>query len=119
MNVDDSVMVLAMLIIAIVGWSLFILTAGLYLIGNKINVREEQALALFGLAALFSDEFRSAIRNGFEMSIREAHEKNVADGQIVYGLMRATLNSAKRYHDNNADEVNTLRLVLDLIAKVS
>lgn len=104
--------------LTVVGWALFIIIAVLYFVGNKINVREEQALELFSLATLFSDEFRGAIRSGFEKSVHEAHEKNVPNERIVYGLMDAAMNSAKRYHDNPAGELNTLQLVLDLVAKV-
>lgn len=112
-------MVLVMLIIAIVGWSLFILTACLYFIGNKINAKEEQALALYSLAALFSDEFRAANRTGFEMSVQEAHSKNVSADRIVYGLMRAAQQSAKRYHDPAPGELSTLALIFDIIGKTT
>jgi hypothetical protein len=110
-------MVLAMLILAIVGWFLFILAACLYVIGNKINVKEEQALALYSLAALFSDEFRAANRTGFEMSVQEAHSKNVGTDRIVYGLMRAVEQSAKRYHDPAPGELSTLALVFEKVGK--
>src|SRR6266403_3571861 len=115
MNLGDSVMMLAMLILAIVGWSLFIIVTCLYIIGNKVNVKEEQALALYNLAVLFSDEFRTANRTGFEMSIQEAHSKNVGTDRIVYGMMGAVRQNAKRYHDPAPGELSTLALVCAII----
>jgi hypothetical protein len=117
MNIDHSVMVIDMLIITVVGWSLFVLITCLYFVGNKINVREEQALALYSLAVLFSDEFRTANRTGFEMVVEEAHSKNVSTDRIVYGLMTAVEQNAKRYHNPAPGELSTLALVFEKVGK--
>ena len=104
-----------MITIATVGWILFVMTAVLYLVGNKLNVRESQSLAIYSLAALVSDEFRTANLSGFKSVVKEAHAKSVSTDRIVYGLIAAVTNNAKRYHPFPVDSVSTLGLVIKFV----
>ena len=105
--------------LAVTGWILFTLVACLYFVGSILNVNEEQALELYILALLFSDDFRTANRSGFEMSIEKGHSESVSTKKIVYGLMGAVRDNAKRYHNAPPGKLDTLTLVSGIVAKSS
>jgi hypothetical protein len=57
--------------IAVLGWLLFFGMVGIYLVGNRIYVRETNSLALFSLALLFSDNFRREGRTEIDRIVGE------------------------------------------------
>ena len=85
-----------LIIIAVVGWVLFLLTAIFYMVGNKSNVEESQSLAVYSLAVLLSDEFREANRKGFESAMHEGRSKGMDTQAVTYGLVQGVARNAKR-----------------------
>jgi hypothetical protein len=106
------------IVIAAVGWVLFLLAAVLYVAGNRLNAEESHALAVYSLALLLSDEFRDANRNGFEAAIREGRSKGVETQAVIYGLMQGVTQNAKRYYKGKNQNLDTLALVMDYVSKV-
>jgi hypothetical protein len=104
------------LIFALLGWVLLIPAWLLYFFGNKLNSRESNALAIFSLAAIVSDDFRTATRAGFEKAIEEARKTGVDEKQIAYGLILAVTGQAKECMRPDA-EIATLAIVLQEIRK--
>ena len=87
--------------LAVIGWLLLIAVAILYRAGNKINARQEAALAWFALAMVLSDTMRDAIRGGYERSINESRDTDL--DKVVYGLFQAVSNTANRHYADDTD----------------
>ena len=88
-------------IIAVVGWLLFLGMACLYFVGNRINARDENALASFGLAVIFSDAIRDATREGYARSVREIPA--VDPKLTAWRLIQAIKSTAAMYYEGDAE----------------
>jgi uncharacterized membrane protein len=108
-----------LIIIAVVGWVLFLLTAILYMVGNKSNVDESQSLAVYSLAVLLSGEFREANRKGFETAMQEGRSKGMDAQAVTYGLVQGVTHNAKRYYKGQNENLDTLALVMEYVKKVA
>ena len=91
------------IIVAVVGWVLFLLTAILYVAGNRLNAQESNALAAYSLALLFSDGFRSGLASGFRHAANEALARQSPPESVAYSLMQGITQSAKRYYRSDSD----------------
>src|SRR5262245_41869331 len=108
--------VMVPIIVAVIGWLLFIIMAVLYWVGNKSNSEESTSLALFSLALLLSDEFRSGSQEGYNAAIHEALARGTDPKAIGFSLVQAVTENAKRLSGATA-EVNTSWLLLNAIEK--
>jgi hypothetical protein len=106
------------IIVAAIGWLLFVFVAILYSAGNKLNSNETNALAIYSLALLLSEEFRAANLDGFKVAIQEGRSKNMNAESLVYGLVQGVTHNAKRYYKNEDGDLNTISLVTDSVSKM-
>ena len=90
-------------ILAVVGWLLFIATAVLYRVGNRINARQEAALSWFALALAMSDNFRTGTKQGWERVVREARQTGVDANKIEWGLFQTVGMTANGHYRDDAD----------------
>ena len=104
------------IVIAVIGWFLFLVTFLFYWEGNRLNVQESNALATYSLALLISDEFGIAIRSGFDTAIEEARSRGSDPKAVTYGLIEATTESAKSFYKPNSD-INMISIITDFLAK--
>jgi hypothetical protein len=86
---------------AVIGWLLFVGMVILYRTGNRINAREEAALAWFALLMVLSDTIRDAVRGGYEQSINESRDSDL--NRVVCGLFQAVSKTANGYYADDAD----------------
>jgi hypothetical protein len=107
-----------LIVVAALGWLLFVFMAILYFTGNKLNTHETNALAVYSLALLLSEEFRTANREGFKIAIQEGQSKKMNAESLVYGLMQGVTHNAKRYFKNAGNDLNTISLVTDAVSKI-
>jgi hypothetical protein len=105
------------IIFAIAGWGLFALVVILYYVGNRLNNQETNALAVYSLALLLSDDFRSATLSGFAKAIQEVRSNGISAQDVTYGLMQGVTQNAKRSYNNEEAPVNTISIVIDAINK--
>ncbi|HZZ42779.1 MAG TPA: hypothetical protein VFE58_07565 [Tepidisphaeraceae bacterium] len=103
-------------ILALIGWLLFLATAVLYWIGNRLNSKENNSLAMYSLALIFSDKFRTGIQTGFKKSVMEACEQSLKTQNIIFDLMNAITLSAEKYYVPQSD-INTFSIVTNAIEK--
>jgi hypothetical protein len=103
-------------IIAVVGWLLFLFTAFLYWVGNRLNSQESNSLAMYSLAVMLSDDFRGAVRAGFERAIQEARARGSAPQTVTYGLIEGITQNAKSCYKPDA-EISTISIVTDIVKK--
>lgn len=103
-------------IIAVVGWLLFLLTGFLYWVGNRLNAQESLALATYSLALFLSDDFRSAVRAGFDKAIQEARSRGSSPQTTIYGLTQAVTENAKSCFRPGA-EISTISIVTGIVNK--
>ncbi len=82
-------------IIAVVGWVLFLFIGFLYWVGNRLNAQESLALATYSLALVLSDDFRSAVRAGFDQAVQESRSRGSSPQTATYGLTQAVTENAK------------------------
>ena len=104
-------------VLAIGGWALFVTMSLLYWFGNKINNHETNALAVFSLAALLSDDFRSATRSGFDKAIQEGHSAGIDPKDLTFRLMQGVTQNAKNLYNKEDAPINTIDVVLNAIKK--
>jgi len=104
-------------IIAIIGWTLFVLLACVYFVGLKDNVTETTALSIYVLGILLSDEFRDANRSGFERALREARAGGMPAGELVFRVMKGVIANAKG-HYKKGNPPNSLTMVIDLVEQM-
>jgi len=104
----------AAVIIAVIGWVLFILTALLYFAGLRMNAAERTALAVYSLALLLSDEFRDGTRKAFDDRIEGARRKSPNTRALTYFLMQVITQAAKE-STRPESGVNTYGLVLSAL----
>jgi len=104
-------------ILAVGGWALFVTMFLLYWFGNKINNHETNALAVFSLATLLSDDFRSATRDGFEKAIQEGHSAGIDPQDLTFRLMQGVTNNAKNLYNKEDAPINTIDVVIKAIEK--
>jgi hypothetical protein len=86
---------------AVVGWLLFAATALLYFVGNRINAKDENALAQFGLAVVFSDEVRDATKKGYSQSVIDS--PRVDSRLTAWQLGQAFKITARSYYSGEAE----------------
>lgn len=101
---------MTLVILAVLGWLLFVLTAILYWIGNRLNSAESNSLAVFSLAVLLSDDFRTAVRSGFNAAVEQARARGSNLQSVTYGLIEAVTENAKRCYKPDS-EPNTISIV--------
>ena len=106
-----------MTIFAVVGWVLFAFVAILYYVGNKINNQETNALAVFSLTVLLSDDFRSVSQNGFEKAIQEGHSAGIDPKDMTFRLMKGVTNNAKNLYTKGDAPISTIDVVINAIEK--
>ncbi len=82
-----------MLILVIIGWVLFAFTAILYFVGNRLNAKETNALAIYSLGLLMNDSVRDATRIELQ-NIIEAHPE-METSELTYRLILVTTQAAK------------------------
>src|SRR5215813_4024543 len=99
-------------IIAIVGWLLFLAVVFLYWVGNRLNSQESNALAGYSLAIILSDDFRTAVRAGFDQVIRESPDRRSALQTVMYKLIHAVTENAKSCYRPDS-EISTITIVTD------
>ena len=105
-----------MTIFAIVGWVLFLFTAALYWFGNWSNSQESNALATYSLALVLSDDFRTAVRAGFDRAIEGSRSRGADLRTVTYGLVEAVTQNAKSCYRPDAD-ISRISIVNDIVAK--
>jgi hypothetical protein len=104
-----------MTIVAIIGWLLFACILTLYIVGVKINARDENALALYALCLMFEDNFREPNADGFRRFIGErAGEKPIA---VTLWLLQAITKNAISYSLPDAEPINTFELAEHCVRK--
>ena len=93
------------ILIAVMGWLLFFVMVAIYLVGNKIYVRETNSLALFSLALLFSDNFRREGRTEVDRIV--GAQKPPGDSgsvnEFVYQLMLLITEVAQNLNEPDAN----------------
>ena len=102
--------------VAIVGWLLFLFTLVLYRVGNRLNSAETNALALFSLALMLSDDFRDPIRSGYEKAICDAND--IEPTPLTFRLMLGVTETAKGYDPRHARgplETDSISVILNEI----
>lgn len=101
-------------ILAVVGWLLFVATAVLYRVGNRINARQEAALSWFALALAMSDNFRNGTKQGYERAVREWRETGIDSNKIEWGLFQTVTQTANdRYREDS--DLFTVGIAVDAI----
>jgi len=104
-------------ILAVVGWLLFVATAVLYRVGNRINARQEAALSWFALALTMSDDFRTGTKQGWERVVREARQTGVDANKIEWGLFQTVATAANGYYRDDSD-VLSVAIAVDAIKAI-
>lgn len=100
-----------LIVITIIGWVLFAFTVLLYWVGNRQNAAETNALAIFSLALILSDNFRKPTADGMLRAAREGRAAGVAAEDLAWRLRRAVTNIASSHFRPGAD-VNSIRVVV-------
>jgi hypothetical protein len=108
-----------LIILAIAGWALFAITGILYFVGNKANAEESNALAIYSVALMLSDEFSTANRDACEAAVRKGRLNDLDTRGLVYGLVQGAANNAKRYYKLEGVDLNFFTLVADAVEKIS
>lgn len=85
---------------AILGWVLFLFVLILYRIGNRINAQENNALAVFALALMLSDEWRDLNRKNCEGALRSRGE-SLDLNATMYASMEGITKGAKDLESEN------------------
>ena len=88
----------------------------LYWVGMKSDSQEGNALAVYSLALLLSDDFRSANKAGFNRAIADAKSRGTSSQSVVYGLMEAITQNAKTCYKPESD-INTISIVTDILSR--
>jgi len=104
------------IVIAVVGWILFAGLGILYWIGNRLNSQESNALALYGIALVLSDEFRTVNRSAFDTAIAQARERGSDSHIITYCLIEAVTENAKNCYKPESD-LSTISIVTEVLSK--
>jgi hypothetical protein len=104
------------IILAVIGWVLFILTAILYRAGIRIDAEESNALAAHSLAVMLSNEFRMAVRAGFDRALEEDRPRGTDSKTMTYWLMEAVRQNAKTCYKPDA-EINTISVVMHALTE--
>ncbi len=103
------------IVLAIVGWALFALSAVLLLVGIRRNSEETNALAIFILALLLDDCFLSATREELNRAATETISHHDDTRKMAYALMEAVTRSSKHFY--RSEELNTIRVVMNALAR--
>jgi hypothetical protein len=107
---------LLLILIAGVGWLLFFAMVGIYLVGNRIYVRETNSLALFSLAILFSDDFRRKSRTEIDRVVGEQKSSGNSNSvnEFVCELMVLITDVAQSLSEPDA-EPNSISIVASAV----
>ncbi len=108
-----------MLVVAIAGWTLFVCAVAWHSFTLRIDAAETNALEVFGLALMLSDDFRAPIKQGYERTISEA--SSAESTRLLFQLMQGVRETAKRYDPGHAKEpltIDTFSIALDAIGKI-
>jgi hypothetical protein len=102
--------------IAVLGWLLFFAMVGIYLVGNRIYVRETNSLALFSLALLFSDNFRREGRTEIDRIVGEQSSAGDSStvNDFVCELMVLVTEVAQNLSEPDADP-NSISIVASAV----
>jgi hypothetical protein len=103
-------------ILGIAGWVLFLFTAVLYWVGNRLNSQESNSLAMYSLALMLSDDFHLAAQSGFQRAIEGARSRRSDLRSVTYGLIEAITQNAKACYKPDAD-ISTISIVTDTLKK--
>lgn len=101
--------------LSIIGWLAFACVLTFYRIGNRINVREENAIAIYALCILFENNFRESNADGFRQFIAE--QVGEAPVDVTFWLMKAIKKNAISYSLPGAEPINTFTLAEHCVRK--
>ncbi len=98
------------------GWILFVGVVFLYIAGNKLNAVESNALAVYSLALVLSDDFRNGLATGVRRSAREALAKHSTPEAAAYSLMQGITHMAKLCYRHDA-ALNSVAVAANAISE--
>jgi hypothetical protein len=88
-------------ILGIAGWLLFLGTALMFRSSMVANARDVNSLAMYSLALLFSDEFRTSSRLGVDLVIEnDPPRQHLGATEFVLWLMQGITQSARSGYPN-------------------
>lgn len=102
--------------LSIIGWIAFASMFTLYWVGNKINARDENALALYALCLMFESNFREPNADGFRRIVgSQAGEKPI---NVTFWLLKAIKKNAISYYMPDAEPICTIDLAERCVGKI-
>lgn len=101
--------------LSIIGWLGFACVLVLYRVGNKINARDENALALYALCLMFEDNFRAPNADGFRRFVEEQAGEKPMD--VAFWLVKAIKKNAIAYSQAGAEPISTFTLAEHCVRK--
>jgi hypothetical protein len=102
---------MTLIIVAVVGWVLFLLAGLLYLLGNHFNSKESLSLAAFALGLILSEPFLEANRDGICKAVRDAKPLGLQPEDLGWRLIKAVTATASR-HWTRTDGTDSLAIVI-------
>jgi len=71
---------------------------------------------MYSLALALSDDFRTAVRAGFERVVQDARARGSAPQAVTYGLIEGITENAKSCYASDA-EISTISIVSNIVTK--
>jgi hypothetical protein len=102
-------------VLSIIGWVGFAGVLVLYLVGNRINARDENALALYALCLMFEDNFRVGNTDGFRRFIEEQAGEKPTD--VTFWVVKAIKKTAIAHAQPVAEPISTFTLAEHCVGK--
>jgi hypothetical protein len=106
-----------MLIFAIIGWVLFAVALTFYVVGTRMDVRDENALAVYALCVVFSEKFRAPIADGLGRSAVQQLQSKKPE-EVMFLMMKTIKHFAIKHYLPNA-ELSTIQLGEELVGSLS
>lgn len=103
-----------LLAIAVLGWLLFLGMFAYYRIALRIDVRDENALSIYALCALFSGEFRAGIVDGLGQGAAKQFDESKSTEDVTVLMMKTIKHFAIKQYEPGG-ELSTIRLGQELV----
>lgn len=101
--------------LSIIGWLGFACVLILYRVGNKMNARDENALALYALCLMFEDDFRVPNADGFRRFVEEQAGEIPSD--VTFSIVKGIKRNAIAYSQPGAEPISTFTLAEHCVRK--
>lgn len=99
--------------LAVIGWIAFVVVLVQYRVGVKIDVRDENALAVYAVCLMLEEKFRTSVPGGFRQFISEQAGESPED--VLFWVMKAVKKGAIEYSLPNAEPLNSYTLGMHCI----